>query len=390
MDSTASVVTDHGVESLQPQSAAARSTGVMHVVLSLSPGGTERLVIEIARRVAQRSNVYVCCLDAAGAWAEELTAHGVSVMTLGRRPGFHPQLGYELAKLTRALGVEVLHCHHYSPFVYGQLAALLRPSLRVIFTEHGRLSDAPPSPKRRVVNPWLGRLPAQIFAVSGDLRQHMIAEGLPSHRIEVLYNGIDAGRAPTDADRHQARRLLGVGADDFVIGTVGRLDAVKDLPTMIRALRDGRSAGRAWRLAIVGDGPERAALANLVNAHGMADAVHFAGYRRDVRALLPALDLYVNTSIHEGVSLTILEAMAASLPVVATDVGGNPEVVVHHRTGLLVPARNAAACADAIHALAMDAGQRISMGQAGRARVLESFSVDQMVRRYVQSYFGVN
>jgi L-malate glycosyltransferase len=390
MDSAASIVTDHGVESLPPQRAAARSTGVMHVVLSLSPGGTERLVIEIARRVAQRTNVYVCCLDDAGDWAEELTAHGVPVMTLGRRPGFHPQLGYELAKLTRAFGVEVLHCHHYSPFVYGQLAAVLRPSLRVIFTEHGRLSDAPPSPKRRVVNPWLGRLPARIFAVSADLRRHMIAEGLPSDRIEVLYNGIDAGHAPTDADRHQARRLLGMAADDFVIGTVGRLDAVKDLPTMIRALRDGRSAGRTWRLAIVGDGPERAALADLVNAHGMADAVHFAGYRRDVRALLPALDLYVNTSIHEGVSLTILEAMAASLPVVATDVGGNPEVVVHDRTGLLVPARNAAACADAIHAIAMDAGQRISMGQAGRARVVESFSVDQMVRRYVQSYFGVN
>jgi glycosyltransferase involved in cell wall biosynthesis len=136
----------------------------------------------------------------------------------------------------------------------------------------------------------------------------------------------------------------------------------------------------------VGDGPERAALTDLVHGLGLDEAVSFLGYQRNVRALLPGLDLYANTSSHEGVSLTILEAMAASLPVVATRVGGNPEVVIHEKTGVLVPARDPDACATAVATLANDAEVRRAMGRAGRARVLESFTIDRMVQQYLQSY----
>src|SRR5262245_6119559 len=152
----------------------------MHVVLSLSPGGTERLVIEIVRRLIPRSiGSLVCCLDDAGEWATELYQVGVPVVALNRAPGFRPGVARSIAKLARVHQVDVLHCHHYSPFVYGQMATLLQPRLRVVFTEHGRLSDAPPSRKRQIVNPVLGRLPHAIYAVSADLRQHMIAEGFP-------------------------------------------------------------------------------------------------------------------------------------------------------------------------------------------------------------------
>jgi glycosyltransferase involved in cell wall biosynthesis len=359
---------------------------VLQLVLSLSPGGTERLVIEIARRLSARVDMRVCCLDGPGSWAAELVASGVPVDSLDRRPGFRPGLAWLLARYIRTHSVDVIHCHHYSPFVYGQLAALLRPGLRVVFTEHGRLDDRGPSPKRRIVNPWLGRLPFRIFSVSADLRRHMIAEGLPASRVEVVYNGIEPGMPPTAAERARARQMIGVGDDEITVGTVGRLDPVKDLPTMLTAVGTARRAGAIARLIVVGDGPERPALEACAAALGLADVVRFTGYRADVRALLPACDIYVNTSTHEGVSLTILEAMAASLPVVATDAGGNREVVADGETGVLVPPRDPAACAGALAHLAADGERRKVMGRRGRERVVRQFSIDAMLARYLEAY----
>src|SRR5262245_27258633 len=122
----------------------------MQVVLSLAPGGTERLVIEIAQRLAGATEMSVCCLDEQGAWASELAPQAIPVVAIGRRPGFRPGVAYELARWIDSRRVDVIHCHHFSPFLYGQLAAWLRPGLRVVFTEHGRLSDAEPSRKRRM------------------------------------------------------------------------------------------------------------------------------------------------------------------------------------------------------------------------------------------------
>jgi glycosyltransferase involved in cell wall biosynthesis len=190
------------------------------------------------------------------------------------------------------------------------------------------------------VNPWLGRLPSRIFAVSADLRRHMIAEGFPAERVQVAYNGIDAGEMPTAAERTDSRRELQVHDDEVVLGTVGRLNAVKDLGVMIHAMASVRPASAPYRLVLVGDGPERSPLEDLATGLGVRGAVTFTGYRADVRRLLPGFDVFLNSSVHEGVSLTILEAMAAGLPVVATAVGGTPEVVVHGETGMLVPSRS--------------------------------------------------
>jgi glycosyltransferase involved in cell wall biosynthesis len=238
------------------------------------------------------------------------------------------------------------------------------------------------------VNPLLGRLPFQMFAVSSDLRQHMIAEGLPPGRIAVVHNGIEPGREPTAVGRIEAKRALGLRQDEVLVGAIGRLDRVKDFPTLIRAIAIARQSGLRCRLAIVGSGPQQPVLAETIRALNLGESVQLLGHRDDARALLPAFDLYVNSSIHEGVSLTLLEAMAAALPAIATRVGGNPEVVVHGETGLLAPARDAQALADAIRALVRAPLSRQSMGRAGRARVLEHFSVDRMVRRYHESYCG--
>ena len=364
----------------------ARVTRVMHVVISLAPGGTERLVIEICRRLGHGFAATVCCLDNEGEWANELRTAGIEVVALHRRPGFRPSLGRQIAELAAERQIDVLHCHQYSPFVYGRIAKLWQPQLRLIYTEHGRLSDAPPSWKRQLVNPLLSKFDGNIVAVSDDLRRYMIEARFPRARVSVVHNGIDTGALPGPADRQRARAALGIDDDSFVLASVARLDPVKDFMSLLDAFAEVRQSVPRSRLLIVGDGSERAALTARAARADISGAVDFLGMRNDVRALLPAADLYVNSSISEGVSITILEAMAAGVPVVATGVGGTPEVLADGAAGVLVPARSPSRLAQAAIALAGDRRARARLAAVGRRRLESSFTVQRMVAEYLRLY----
>ena len=199
-------------------------------------------------------------------------------------------------------------------------------------------------------------------------------------------NGIDPGRVPTAEDRQSARRELGIETDTFVVGTVARLDPVKDLGTLIEAFARLRAARPRSLLVIVGDGPERCRLEGVVRQHDVASSVRLVGQRNDARTLLGAFDVYVNSSTSEGVSLSILEAMAAQLPVVATRVGGTPEVILDGSTGMLVPARSPDALAHALTVLAAEAPQRTVLGESARLSVEQRFTIDRMVDHYARVY----
>src|SRR5262245_60755055 len=183
---------------------------VLQLTLSLNPGGTERLVVEIVKRLSGDIPMAVCCLDDEGSWAGELRSQDISVMGLNRASGFRPGLAGTIAEAARRHAATIVHCHHYSPFVYGSLARFWRPNLKVVFTEHGRLSDAPPSTKRRVANMFLARLPREVYAVSEDLKRHLVAEGFAPGAVGVIYNGITVGPPPREAAREAARRGLGL------------------------------------------------------------------------------------------------------------------------------------------------------------------------------------
>jgi glycosyltransferase involved in cell wall biosynthesis len=357
---------------------------VLQVVLSLNPGGTERLVVELIRRLRAELPMAACCLDAAGSWGAGLRDEQIDVEALDRQPGFHPSLGRRIARIVDRQKIDVIHCHHYSPFVYSCVAALFRPSVRIVFTEHGRLSDAGPSAKRRLANRVLSRVPHQVFTVSGDLREHIVAEGFPAEQVAVIYNGIDIGPRPSPADRVRVRHELGVSGDTVVVGTLARLDPVKDLAVLVRAVAALNRVTPA-RLVVVGDGDERRTLEQAArDADGGASTL-FLGQRDDARTILAGCDVYANSSISEGVSLTILEAMAAVLPVVATRVGGTPEVV-DETCAVLVPSRDADAMTAALVELARQPDRRARLGQAGRERVERRFTLDRMVREYRDAY----
>lgn len=358
-------------------------TRVLQVVLSLAPGGTERLVLELVHRLHASMPMAVCCLDDAGAWGRDLRAEGIEVSELGRPQGFHPRLGREVARAARRHRATVIHAHHYSPFVYSALGRLWGGP-PVVFTEHGRLSDAGPSAKRRLANAVLSRGARRVFSVSRELGDHLVAEGFPARRVEVIHNGISLGPVPSAADRAGVRASLGVADADMVVGTIARLDPVKDLGTLIAATR--LIARRApIRLVVIGDGSERMRLEAAARDAGIADRVSFLGHRDDARTWLAGFDVYANSSISEGISLTILEAMAAGLPVVATGVGGTPEVV-DDTCGRLVPARDGGALAAGLLELARSPETMRALGLAARARVEDHFTIERMVADYAAVY----
>jgi glycosyltransferase involved in cell wall biosynthesis len=357
-------------------------TRVLQVVLSLQPGGTERLVLELVRRLHEELPMAVCCLDEAGAWGTDLRTEGFAVTALGRRPGFHPSIGRGVAAAARRHGATVIHAHHYSPFVYSAIGRVCGGPSRIVFTEHGRLSDAGPSAKRRAANRLLSHAASRVFTVSKELRAHVVDEGFPARRVGVIYNGISVGPRPTEGARLEIRTRLGVRDDTLVIGTIARLDPVKDLGTLIRAMA---VLPVPATLIVIGDGSERGTLERDVRLAGLADRVQFLGHRDDARAWLAGCDIYANSSISEGISLTILEAMAAGLPVVATRAGGTVEIV-DDACGRLVPTRNAHALGGALAELGADPGRRRALGTVARERVEQRFTIERMIGNYRDAY----
>jgi glycosyltransferase involved in cell wall biosynthesis len=202
--------------------------------------------------------------------------------------------------------------------------------------------------------------------------------------VVVIYYGVEIPSLSPDT-REKARLELGLPPDALVCGAVSRLDALKGIDDLILAFAQVE-ATRAAYLVIVGEGPERQRLEKIVQDIGVSDRIIWAGYRAGVPHLLPAFDIFVQPSMHEGLPNTVLEAMAAGLPVIATGVGGTPELVVNGKTGLLVPPANPAALADAITALSENPVARGSMGWAGRQRVQQHFTIEEMVQKTEQLY----
>jgi glycosyltransferase involved in cell wall biosynthesis len=229
-----------------------------------------------------------------------------------------------------------------------------------------------------------------VLSVSSRLTEKLSATvGFPAHRIVTIRNGVDTHRF-TPASRDDARQALGLERNELVVGAVGRLLPVKDQQSFLRALGLLARSGLRFTAIIAGDGPLKDELAAVAQAEGLGSRVRLIGERSDVESVLAALDIFVLSSISEGLSNTILEAMASGVPVVATAVGGADELVVHGRTGLLVPSRDEQALAGAIRTLADDPARRAAMGVEGRRRAEEHFSVARMVEAYEDLYVSLS
>ncbi len=355
---------------------------VLHVVENLDVGGLERVVVDLVRG-ARRVETGVACLGDGGALASEVRAAGRPLWAMERRRGVDWFLLFRLARIARSFGAHVVHCHNRGPLVYGAPAARLAGGARVVFTAHGARTAGRPHAAR-----WrrLG-LVDRVVCVSDDAARIAIeGAGLDPSIVEVIPNGIDVSRFDAPVDRVQVRSRLGIPADARVAGIVARLTPAKAHEVLLEAFdRLAIERDDAW-LVVVGDGECRDAVREHAERLRSRERVVLAGERRDVPSVLAAMDVFVLSSRTEGLAVTLLEAMAARLPVVATRVGGNAEVVVDGETGRLVPPGDPPALARAIAEVLDDAPRARAMGEAGRRRVEARFSVAAMVERYETIY----
>ena len=356
---------------------------VMHLLYSLGVGGMEmgvhKLLIGLDRSIVDLS---VCSLtpfdQVETVWPTDTRVHA-----LGRRVGNDPTLVPKLYRLFRRERPDIVHTHAWGTLLEGVLAARAARVPVVVHGEHGTLETRPRNVwiQRRV---W--RRVDHVLAVSDALAEKMAATfDFPASRITVIRNGVDLERFGRHS-RAEARRALGVTPGEFVVGTVGRLVPVKDQRQLIGATRVLAQRGVPVKVLIVGDGPLRNELQDQIDTLGLKEHVRLLGSRTDVPELMAAFDLFALSSQSEGLSNTVLEAMASGLPVVATRVGGNPELVQSGTTGLLVPAGDETALAEAIAALYRDADFRLRVALAARQRAQSVFSLSGMIKRYTDLY----
>jgi glycosyltransferase involved in cell wall biosynthesis len=359
---------------------------VLHV---MQVAGAEVLVTETIRRLGGRIRPTVFCLDAVGALGEQLLREGVEVVCLGRRPGRDLKVSWRLAKEVRARDIELLHAHQYTPFFYAALAKVCSGrSPRLILTEHGRHYPDVASPLRRAINRCLlDPLADAVNAVSDFSARSMTrVDGFAGNRVEIIANGIAAERYGPAPNRAPLRQRLGLDPARRYVASIARFHPIKDHVTLLHGFSEVARACEDVDLLLVGDGPLRGRLQELTRELAIEGRVRFLGVRFDVPDILRATDVFALTSISEAASLTILEAMASAVPLVVTDVGGNPEMVRHGVEALLVPRRDARATAAALLCLLADPDKAAALGAAGRARVWQRYRLEQTVELYRQLY----
>jgi glycosyltransferase involved in cell wall biosynthesis len=361
---------------------------ISYVVNTLNPGGTERLVVEMSRAFAADFDIEVVCLDEAGTWAELLTRDGLPVHTLNRRPGIDTSMPSKLARRFREHGTRIIHAHQTTPWFYSALSRLIHPAPRLLFEEHGRFYPEVDHPLKAWFNRIVTRsLTHRFVAVSDDIRGRLAKyEGVRRADVEVIYNGVEPPVPLTGDERRALRQELGFLPDDFVVGTIGRFDPIKNLPMLVAGLEAAACKVPAIAGLLVGDGPVFADIRALVDRGPLRDRIRLTGYRSDAGRLTQCLDLFVLASFSEGTSMALLEAMATGVPAVVTAVGGNPEIVLEGETGWTVPSGATEALATAIGDAASDADKRGRLAAAARRRFEQHFTMQGMIANYRQRY----
>ena len=359
---------------------------IVHVLHSLGVGGTENGVVNLINALGGEFRHTIVSMTTRGVLADRLGG-AVDVHPLGKRPGLDLGATVRLTRVLRRLRPDIVHSRNWGALDAVPAARLARVPV-LIHGEHGWEASDPrgTSRRRNRLRRLFSPLVWRFTTVSRDLERWLTTTvGIPPAKIVTIVNGVDAGRF-ADSSRSEARKMLGIPDDRVVIGTVGRLNPVKDQGTLLEAFARLESGPGDLALVLIGDGPSANHLRERAGRRDLAGRVHFAGRRGDVALLLRGLDVFTLPSLNEGISNTILEAMASGLPVVATRVGGNGELVEEAVTGSLVPVGDPAALAHALSAYVGDPHLRALHGKAGRQRAVEVFGLDRMVEGYRRLY----
>jgi sugar transferase (PEP-CTERM/EpsH1 system associated) len=367
---------------------------VAHVVHRFAVGGMENGIVNLVNRLdPARYRHTIIALTEVTDLRSRITAPNVDLVAMAKRPGHDPRAYLRLLRCLRRTRPAIVHTRNVGTLDTVFVSRLAGVPVRVhgehgwdMHDLHGR------SRKYRLLRRMCAPLVKRFVAVSSDLATWLSeSTGISRDRITHIVNGVDCQRfRPDPQERSRRTREFGVPSGAIVIGTVGRLEMVKGQDQLLRAwpsiTRRAAAAGRQVRLLLVGDGGRRAALESLARELDIDATVIFAGMCANVAEILQTMDVFVLPSLNEGISNTVLEAMATGLPVVATRVGGNPELITDGVTGYLVDPGETEQLATAVATLVQDDALRSRMSAASRRQTLERFSLETMVRRYDELY----
>lgn len=369
---------------------------ITHIIYRLGVGGMENGLVNLINQMpAERYRHAIICLTDFTEFSRRIARPDVELVCLHKRAGKDIGLYARLYRALRALDPDIVHTRNMAA-IEGQLVAACSGVSARVHSEHGREGADLHGAYRRynLLRKAIQPLVGHYIAVSRDLAGWLQGTiGVPGRKLTQIYNGVDSVKFRPRGGVRGPMGPVGFATDDAIlIGSVGRLAQVKDFPTLIRAfgrLRELWAEGGRLRLVIVGEGPMRAECERLIAEQGLGAQVWLAGDRDDVPELMRAMDLFVLPSLGEGISNTILEAMASGLPVLATAVGGNPELVSPGKTGMLIPPADHEKMAQALLAYVGDPARMAREGQAARAEVEARFSLEAMVAGYLRVYDGL-
>ena len=365
-----------------------RQLRIMHVLPGLGMGGMEKFAVDLLKGFdAKDICSMVCCLEG-GYFSDALKQSGVEVFVLEKKSKFHEIAFYKaLSSLFKKEKVDIVHSWS------GMYRDAIIPSKLAnvpinIHTDQGKFY---PDTKRSRFNHWLfSHFRDRVVAVSDELKNFLIKEiGIKYGKVIRIYNSVDVSEHNINVKKDALKDQLGIPSGIKIIGIVARLAPVKDHKTLFLAFKKVRQDFADVRLLVVGGGPLGNSLKEFVTEIGEKDSIIFLGERQDTKELLHVMDMVCLSSVSEGLSLTLTEAMASGKPIVATDVGGNSELVINGITGLLVPPRDPDRMAEAIIELLKDDEMRKSMGGKARKRVEENFNIRNTVRQYEDLYFDL-
>ncbi|HVP36426.1 MAG TPA: glycosyltransferase family 4 protein [Terriglobales bacterium] len=359
---------------------------ILHLNTTSSIGGAEQMIIDLAEQTSlDKFRTYVSVLRE-GELLSELRRRHVKFIWLKESTRVYDyKFLRNIVELIRQNRIDLIHSHTWGTDFYGYWGSKIS-GIPMISTIHDRYY---------IFEKWTRRLSYRLFinhikkivAVSKDIKGLLIDElKISSQKVRLIYNGINTLKFQTVENLDMIRDELDLGRHDLVIGNVGNLREVKDHRTLITAFSKIVPLFPRSKLLIVGEGKLKPDLKKLCEELGLGERVLFLGHREDVPFILSLLDVFILPSVSEGCSLSLLEAMAAGKAVVATNVGGNPELVLNGKTGILVPPSQPDQLAEKMIHLLSNEDLRKKMGAEGRKRVKQKFSRESMVKNYEELY----
>jgi len=364
-----------------------RIPNVLHLLLSLDVGGAERVVYSLLNTKSPLPvNHSVCCIDRKGVLAEELKNNGVPVYCIQRKPGIDLLLPFKIAKLAINKEINVIHAHGETPWFYSVLSLFITfgAFYKCITTIHGYSGGDNSSLVNKRLWRFLMFFSHKIVVVSKALESELKSVFiLYKNKIETIINGINLKSSTSNQDRE----AWGI-SDELTMGVISRLSHVKNHKLLIHAFADLQVKYNV-KLIIVGDGPERMYLENLIKRIGITSSVVFTGERTDAMSFYPLFDMFILPSFSEGISIALLEAMSSGTPVIASNVGGNTEIVSHLDNGLIFESNDRQ---DLINKIVYmldypDEATRMSLNAMNSTK--NKFSAFRMVDSYNKQYYGM-